>query len=50
LDATYPTALAARFPDVAETFQRLGTLNIRNNRELAQRIMKGFEIATEVKD
>lgn len=45
-----PTALAKRFPEMAETFQRLGTLNIRNNRDLAKRIYAGFEIATEVKE
>ena len=45
-----PTALAAKFPDMAETFQRLATLNIRNDRELAKRIFKGFMIATEVKE
>jgi hypothetical protein len=51
-DATLedPTELATRFPDMAETFQRLGTLNIRNNRDLAKRVFTGFEIATEVKE
>ena len=45
-----PTALAAQFPGMAETLQRLGTLSIRNNRELAKRIFAGFEIATEVQE
>jgi len=35
---------------MAEMFQRLSTLNIRNDRELAQRIFQGFMIATEVKE
>ena len=44
-----PTALAVRFPDMAETFQRISTLNIANNRDLATHIFEGFLIATEVK-
>jgi hypothetical protein len=43
-----PTAGAVKFPDLAETFQTLGTLNIRANRELARRIFQGFLAATEV--
>jgi hypothetical protein len=43
-----PTALGMRFPpDMAGTIQRLGTLIIRNNRDLAKRIFTGFEIANE---
>jgi len=45
-----PTAVAVKSPDMAEMFQRLSTLNIRNDRELAQRIFQGFMIATEVKE
>ncbi len=45
-----PTALAAKFPDMAQVFQRVDTLNIRNDRELAERIFQGFMIATEAKD
>jgi hypothetical protein len=51
-DATLedPTALAARSPDIGELLVRLGTLNIRNNRDLAKRIFEGFMIATDVKE
>src|SRR5260221_626706 len=45
-----PTALTAKFPDMAGMFQRIGTLNIRNDRELAQRIFRGFMIATDAKE
>lgn len=45
-----PTALAAEFPENAEFFLQLATLNIRNNRELAKRIFQGFMIATEVEE
>lgn len=45
-----PTALAAKFPENAEFFMRLATLNIRNSRELAKRIFEGFMIATEVEE
>ena len=44
-----PTSLAARFPDMAETMQRLGTFRIRNDRDLAQRIFDGYLIAAEGK-
>lgn len=45
-----PTALAARFPGIADRFLRIGTLNIRNDRERAQRVFQGFMITTEGKD
>lgn len=46
-----PTALVAKFPpDMAETLQRLSTVTIRNNRDLAKRIFAGFLIATEVNE
>jgi hypothetical protein len=45
-----PAVLAAKFPGMAETFQRLSTQNIRSDRELATRILKGFMIATDVKE
>lgn len=45
-----PTALAARFPDAAESFQRLSTLVIRADRDLSKRIFAGFMIATDVVD
>src|SRR5262245_2901383 len=40
-----PTALATKQPGIGSLLMRLGTLIIRNNRDLAQRIFKGFEIA-----
>ncbi len=43
-----PNALAAKFPETAGFFLQQATLNIRNNRELAKRILEGFLIATEV--
>ena len=45
-----PTALAAKFPDKAETFQRLGHPQHPPHRDLAKRIFEGFMIATEVKE
>ena len=45
-----PTELVLKFPDMADTFQRLGSLMIRNNRELATRIFAGFRLATEIED
>ncbi len=45
-----PTALATKHSDIGPLLMRLGTLNIRNNRDLAKRIFKGFMIATEVKE
>ena len=45
-----PTALAAKFPENAEFFLRLATLNIHNSRDLAKRIFQGFRIATELEE
>jgi hypothetical protein len=51
-DATLhdPTALTAKSPDMGEIIQRLGTLAIRHDRELAQRVFRGFIIGTRIKD
>ena len=38
-----PTALAIAIPQLAEGLQRLGTQIIRNNRDLAKRILAGCE-------
>lgn len=38
-----PTALAIANPQLAEGLQRLGTQIIRNNRDLAKRILAGCE-------
>jgi hypothetical protein len=43
-----PTALAAKAPNIGSLLQRLATLNIRSNRDLAKRIFEGFMVATGV--
>jgi hypothetical protein len=42
-----PTALAAKEPAIGSLLQRLGTLTIRNNRDLAKRIVEGYSTANE---
>ena len=42
-----PTALAAKNPNIGQLLMRIETINIRNNRDLANRIFAGFMIATE---
>jgi hypothetical protein len=45
-----PTALAAQNPGIAPLLMRLGIQIIRNNRELAKRIVEGFVMANEVQE
>jgi len=48
-DATLadPTALSARHSEIGSLMMRLGTLTVRNDRDLAGRIFRGFAIATQ---
>jgi hypothetical protein len=45
-----PTAQAAKDREIGSLLQRLETLNIRSNRDLAKRIFEGFIIASDVTD
>jgi hypothetical protein len=42
-----PTALAAKEPGIGSALMRVGTVMIRNDRDLAKRIFRGSIIATE---
>jgi hypothetical protein len=43
-----PTVLASKGgPEISSLLQRLGTIIIRSNRDLAKRIFEGFRVATE---
>ena len=42
-----PTANAVRFPESAEMFQRIGNINVQNDRELAEQVREGLNRATD---
>jgi hypothetical protein len=41
-----PTELAAEEPGIGHLLMRVATVNIRNNRDLSQRILHGYTICT----
>ena len=42
-----PTTLAAKEPGIGSALMRVGTAMIRNDREVAKRVFRGFEIVRE---
>lgn len=42
-----PADMAARFPNMAETFMRIGNLSVQRDHELAQRVYEGFDNAAK---
>lgn len=45
-----PTALAAKEPDIADILHRIGPLIMRNDRNLATRIARGFQLDEDEDD